>query len=601
MAQQDLRHQKRPAGGLRRSLLLLPALVSYIARRVPGHGKLIPDARAEPSLVSRLRNPFVLIFLLGALLRGAQLFVPFNGSVVDSWRECDVAGIARNFAREDMNILEPRIDWRGDGPGLVESEFPIFPWSVAALYRVFGEHDILGRIIAWLISWGGLAVALALAQRLLSLRAALIAGVFVALSPLGVRLGTAMQPDGLMWLGYVGAAYAFLRWLDDGGWRWYSAALVATAVAILAKASAAHIGFLLLALLLDRRGFAALRDLRVWAFAVVALLPGALWYLRARGYYHEFGNSLGISSEDHWVGRELLTHPRFALRVAAQELVSVWTPAGVLLAAAAVVLRRREYAVRVALYWIVAAAIFYLAAARTTGDSWAAHYHIMTVMPVALLIGSGTDALLLQGRGERSWLVLGVSTLVIALLVYVLGARAMVGTESAWFQASGALLAMAAVTALIAWRGPARIGPVLGVAALLAVLVITQGRAIISVLTPRESAAYACSAQFAAQVPPGTLIAAAGDRCFDETGHRTAYEAPFYFYWMNRKGWSVCTERQSVETLQELAGRGAQFYVAHRGSLAEQPELEARLRAAFPVVAECDHEVLFRISPAVTP
>lgn len=550
--------------------------------------------------MSRLRNPFVLILLLGALLRGAQLFLPFNGSVVDAWRECDVAGMARNFAREDMNILAPRIDWRGDGPGLVESEFPVFPWFVAVLYRVFGQHDILGRLVAWAISLGGLAVAFALARRLLPQRAALIAAGFVALSPLAIRLGTAMQPDGLMWLGYVGSAYAFIRWLDEGSWRWYLAALVATAVAILAKASAAHIGFLLLALLLDRRGLPALRDVRVWAFAAAALLPGILWYAHARGYFHQYGNSLGISSEDHWAGLDLLSNPKFALRIAALELFAVWTPAGALLAAAGVALRHRDYVVRVALYWIVAAAIFYLAAARTTGDSWAAHYHVMTIMPVALLVGCGADALLARARGDRSWLVLGTATLILAAIMYGLGARAMVGSESTWFRVHAAILAVAGGALLLAWRGPASLSPMASVGALVAALAFSQGRAIISVLTPRETAAFACSAQFAAHVPAGTLIAAAGDRCFDEAGHRTAYEAPFYFYWMDRKGWSVCTERQNVETLRGLAQRGARFYVAHRGSLEEQPELEARLRAAFPVVAECGREVLFRIDEPVT-
>lgn len=550
--------------------------------------------------MSRLRNPLVLILLLGALLRGAQMFVPFNGSVVDAWRECDVAGIARNFAREDMNILAPRIDWRGDGPGLVESEFPVFPWSVAVLYRLFGQHDILARLLAWAISLGGLAVAFALVRRLLPQRAALIAAGFIALSPLAVRLGTAVQPDGLMWLGYVGSAYAFLRWLDESSWRWYVIALVATAVAILAKASAAHIGFLLLALLLDRRGLTSLRDPRVWAFAIAALLPAILWYAHARGYYRQYGNSLGISSEDHWAGLDLLLNPRFALRIAALELFGVWTPAGALLAVAGVVLRRHEYVVRVSLYWIAAAAIFYLAAGRTTGDSWAAHYHIMTIMPVALLVGSGADALLGRAPRDRAWLAAGVGALLLAAIMYLLGARGMVGSESSWFQLYAALLAVAGAVLLLLWRGSG-FGPALSVATLLAVVVAAQGRSIVSVLTPRETAAFACSAKFAAHVPPGTLIAAAGDRCFDEGGHRTAFEAPFYFYWMDRKGWSVCTERQSVETLRALAQRGARFYVAHRGSFNEQPALEAQLRATFPVVAECDREVLFRIDDEVRP
>lgn len=521
--------------------------------------------------------------------------MPFDGSVVDSWRECDVASIARNFSRDGLNILEPRIDWRGDGPGLVESEFPIFPWLVALLYRVFGQHDILGRLVALTFSLAGMATAIALARRLLPSRAALVATGFIALSPLVVRLGTALQPDGLMWFAYVGSVYAFLRWLDEETWRWYVIALGATALAILAKASAAHIGFLLFALLLDRRGAAGLRDVRVWALALAALLPGVLWYAHARGYYHTYGNSLGISSEDHWAGLDLLTDPRLAMRMVALELFAVWTPAGALLAAAGAVLRLRDLPVRVALYWLAAAAVFYLVAARTTSDSWAIHYHVMTIMPVALLVGSGAEALLDRPKGDRAWLMLGGAAVLLAAALYLMGARGLGGSESGWFTVYALILALSGVVALLVWRGPPRLGALPGIAAVLGAMMLFQGRVIGEYLKPRQLGAFACSAEFAKHVPAGTLIAAPGDRCFDEGGHRTAFEAPFYFYWMDRKGFSVCSERQQVDTLRALARRGARYYVATRGSLTDHPGLEEQLRSTFVLVAECRGELLFRL------
>jgi hypothetical protein len=45
-----------------------------------------------------------------------------------------------------MYILYPRIDWRGDGPRYAEMEFPIIPWTIAALYKIFGYHEVIGRI-----------------------------------------------------------------------------------------------------------------------------------------------------------------------------------------------------------------------------------------------------------------------------------------------------------------------------------------------------------------------------------------------------------------------------------------------------------------------
>jgi hypothetical protein len=66
---------------------------------------------------------FLGLFFLGAWIRSLDVWRPVDGRVRESWRECDYAAVARNFYREGMNILYPRIDWRGDGPGYAEMEF----------------------------------------------------------------------------------------------------------------------------------------------------------------------------------------------------------------------------------------------------------------------------------------------------------------------------------------------------------------------------------------------------------------------------------------------------------------------------------------------
>jgi hypothetical protein len=70
-----------------------------------------------------LRKPniiFFALFFLGAWIRSLDVWRPVDGRIRESWRECDYAAVARNFYREGMDILYPRIDWRGDGPGYAE-------------------------------------------------------------------------------------------------------------------------------------------------------------------------------------------------------------------------------------------------------------------------------------------------------------------------------------------------------------------------------------------------------------------------------------------------------------------------------------------------
>ena len=96
---------------------------------------LSPDLLgSEPDL--RPANDFARVgrcWLLLAMLSWAAatwLFVAPHG-IGYSWRECDTQAIARNLAFEEFDPLRPRIDWRGDGPGYVETELQLYPTLVA--------------------------------------------------------------------------------------------------------------------------------------------------------------------------------------------------------------------------------------------------------------------------------------------------------------------------------------------------------------------------------------------------------------------------------------------------------------------------------------
>ena len=68
------------------------------------------------------------------------------------WRQSNTLAIAKNFHQENMNILLPRIDKRYDHTGVTGTNFPLYEWSLAAVYRVFGFHHFWHRLFALLIS-----------------------------------------------------------------------------------------------------------------------------------------------------------------------------------------------------------------------------------------------------------------------------------------------------------------------------------------------------------------------------------------------------------------------------------------------------------------
>ena len=79
--------------------------------------------------------PIIILFVAASFLRMADAFRPINQA---SWRECDMGAVARNFYREGMNPLYPRIDWRGDGLGYAEMELPVLPCLKAVTYEFTG-------------------------------------------------------------------------------------------------------------------------------------------------------------------------------------------------------------------------------------------------------------------------------------------------------------------------------------------------------------------------------------------------------------------------------------------------------------------------------
>lgn len=553
----------------------------------------------------------LLIFLLGALLRADGLLRPLDQP---SWRDCDVAAVARNFFREGMDITHPRIDWRRDGPGFAEMEFPLFPWLVACGYHAAGRPEpiLLARGLAWLMSLGTLTTFFLLARRWLAPPAARVAELGFALAPLVAGTATSLQPEGLMLWAYLATPLLFDRWLDrPSPGRWCAAAGV-LALAVLAKLPAAHLGLLLSGMLWERWGWSAWRRRDVWLLGIAGLLPAALWYYHAHQLWLQYGNSLGVSNETHWAGADLLRYPQFAAGIVRLELYRVWMPVGIVLGSLGLVVTSNAPARRFIVFWLVSIGLYYLAAGRTTGDDWADYYHIVAAAPAALLIGLG-------------WEVLWSITLEAACCPLAAGlacaaplAAGLVGERGRWVP----LLAMLAVGAGI-WARLRIAGERFGSTAdtsrlrlpgvgwlpgaafyVLLVLAVQLGTCLAARRPPPgPSPLYRCAEEFRSLVAGPGLLVASGGTSVDETGRPVAYDASYFFYWLDRFGFTVPLEAQSLETLAELHERGARWFVAERAAVRQAPGFEAALQGRYRLMAACDEAWIFSLDerPLPTP
>ena len=97
----------------------------------------------------------LLILLVGFAIRAPGVTAPIIGE--HSWRQADTAAMARNFAENGYHLLHPQIDWGGDTSGVVESEFPLYPFLVSLLYGLFGVSEALARGLSLVFSLGTIA------------------------------------------------------------------------------------------------------------------------------------------------------------------------------------------------------------------------------------------------------------------------------------------------------------------------------------------------------------------------------------------------------------------------------------------------------------
>ncbi|HLY01341.1 MAG TPA: glycosyltransferase family 39 protein [Candidatus Cybelea sp.] len=157
--------------------------------------------------------------LLGVLTIALALRLYAIGNpIVDhpGWRQGDTAAIARNFAERKFDILYPQTTYNGPPPNYVELELQIVPFLAASLDKVFGVHEIFGRLIAVAFSLGTVGVLAVFARWLFgSALAGLIASFFYAIFPGSVYYGRTFMPDCAMVFFLTAALYAAARLLLD--------------------------------------------------------------------------------------------------------------------------------------------------------------------------------------------------------------------------------------------------------------------------------------------------------------------------------------------------------------------------------------------------
>lgn len=484
-------------------------------------------------------DPWLPTLLLSGL---ALRLIGLDEPLIDqqAWRQTDTAAIARNFLDEGYDLLRPRVDWRGISSGVVETNFPLYPYLVACLYGVAGgASEWLGRLLSALFSSLAAVPVYALGRRLSPgpWLARCAAAIYLVL-PLSWYFGRAVMPEALMILLSLGALWAFQRWLEEPTRLRFALATITAGLCFAVKIPTLYLGFPLVALAMARCGWGFLRRPSMWFFLVATLLPAVMWYGHAMSLFRETGLTFGIfggTGYDKWAHGLLLTSGFWSSMVE-RFTFSVLTPAGV----------------------------------------------VLVVMGIAGLWPTG-----IQGR-QRWYLYAWLGGLLVYLLLVPEGNRKLHYYQLP-FVPLAALFAAAPLAALFGepvmggrigalFHGGGRGGRWLA-AAVLACVVAASVHEVTDYRRPPTYDYYrtclAAGQALNAKLPRNARVVV-GD-LDDNAGTPFRARSPTLLYYLQRKGWQITPDEFAATTLDSLADIGAEFFVVPGGFVLDKPALWAHL------------------------
>lgn len=233
-----------------------------------------------------------LIIVLGVAARLYRI----NGPFADwhQYRQFDTAAIARNLAEDSLNPFYPKVDWRGNSAGYVEVEFQAFTFMVAALYRVFGVHEWLARVLNLLFYAATAILLYRLTCGIFNRRAALIAAGLYSFLPLSYSVSHNFQPDTFMVLCTLAGIYYFWMWTEEERFKWLAISVLGMAMAVIIKPFCLYAGVPLIYLCWRKFGWRFIAKPVLWIYALAVVLPMTAWYFHAFNLWTLYGNTFGI-------------------------------------------------------------------------------------------------------------------------------------------------------------------------------------------------------------------------------------------------------------------------------------------------------------------
>lgn len=218
-----------------------------------------------------------------------------------SWRQTDTAAVSKIFINEGVNLLYPRyfdisnVQSGFDNPeGYRFVEFPLFNLIHVGIYSVVPMLgvDVTARLTTILFSLLATLFIFLIVKKYFSAKAALFASFFYAVLPFSIFYGRSVLPDTAMIASVLGAIYFFSLWAEESlklktknlklqlrkkNFMYFILSLLFVVASLLFKPYALFFLLPIGVLALEKFGLSAFKKWPLWLFAILSVIPLALW------------------------------------------------------------------------------------------------------------------------------------------------------------------------------------------------------------------------------------------------------------------------------------------------------------------------------------
>ena len=323
----------------------------------------------------------LLIIIFGVAIRFIGIDQPLLEGAMT--RQIQTAEITYNLFAHGFDIVRPQIHILPE-PRYFIFEFPVFNSLVACLYKIFGVHEYLGRLIS-ISAFGGTAwfIWLIASHRLNKPigRAAVFAYSFF---PLSIIFTRAFQPDPLALFFTVGSFYFFSEWLHEKT-RAIFPALVLGILAFLSKQVFAFILLPMCLYALYRQKKAALVNPKLYIFIILTLLPALWWTWHGKQIYLEFPNYMSNTNLEYkyWFNLKFFGQYDFYKGIFQWLTGIILTPLGFFLFLTGFFVRVDQDGDKLIFFWAFGVAIFNFLFPL---HAYTHEYYHLPLLPVASII-----------------------------------------------------------------------------------------------------------------------------------------------------------------------------------------------------------------------